>query len=477
MSRINTNIETIRANVQLAANQKKLGLHLQRLATGLRINSGKDDPAGLIASERLRTEIRGIQQASSNSQRAINVVSVAEGALNEVSKLMLELQSLVISTANETGLSPDEVAANQLQIDSVLESINRIASTAQFAGRKLLDGTLGYTLSGQTTSQIANIQVFAARLPDNGGTTVSVQVTASAQRADVTFNRGSAAALASAVTIQVSGNLGTETISFASGTNLSAVAAAVNNFSSLTGVTAQLGGTSNLSAVVFNSTNFGSDEFVTVKTIAGNFINSPGVSSTDSGVDVGVLINGQTARSTGLDATLRTTAVDIALSLDSAFAQQTSTPSSFAITGGGARFQISPKITAAGKVDIGIPSVSTTNLGNAVDGFLSTIKTGGSNEVAAGNFTSAQTIVGIAINQVATLRGRLGAFQKNVVETNMRSMDVALENVSASESILRDADMAKEISEMTLAQILTQSSIQVLVIANQIPAAVLQLIS
>lgn len=476
MSRIHTNIGAVRALTRLNTNQNELSLRLERLSTGLRINRGKDDPAGLIASERLRGELNGITQAIANSQRTVNVLSVAEGALNEVSTLLLEIRSLVISTSNEGALSPDEVAANQLQIDSILESINRIASTTQFAGLKLLDGSVGYTLSGQTLTQIADATVFGARLPDSGTVTVSVQVTTSAEHGTVTFNRGSAAGLASAVTIELSGNLGTETISFASGTALSAVVAAVNNFTTLTGVTAALGGTSATSAVVMSSQKFGDDEFVTVKTIAGTFTTAAGLSTKDSGVDVGVLVNGQAAKTDGLQATLRTTAIDIELSLASGFAQQTASASSFAITGGGARFQISPSITGAGQVNLGIPSTATTNLGNQVDGFLSTLKSGGTNEVAAGNFTQAEIISSTAINQVAILRGRLGAFQKNVVETNVNSMNVAFENVSASLSTLRDADMAAEISKLTLAQILVQSSLQVLSIANQTPTAVLQLL-
>ncbi|MCZ6653584.1 MAG: flagellin [Planctomycetota bacterium] len=476
MSRINTNIEAVRALTRLGGNQANLSLRLERLSTGLRINRGKDDPAGLIASERLRSELNGITQAIANSQRTINVLSVAEGALNEVSTLLLEVRSLITATSNEGALSPDEVAANQLQLDSIIESINRIANTTQFAGQKLLDGSIGYTVSGQTTSQVANARIFGARLPDNGTVTVNVEVTNSAELGTATFAQGSAAGLASAVTIEVSGNLGTETISFASGTNLSAVVAAINNFTTLTGVTAAMGGTSGTSSVVLNSQKYGDDEFVTVRTISGTFTTAAGSSTTDFGVDVGVLINGQTAKSDGLEATMRTTAIDIELTLASGFATQTVSASTMSITGGGARFQISPSITGAGQVNLGIPSISTTNLGNAVDGFLSTLKTGGTNEVAAGNFTKAEIIANQAVNQVATMRGRLGAFQKNVIETNINSMSVAFENVSASESVLRDADMAEEISKLTLAQILVQSSIQVLSIANQIPTAVLQLI-
>ncbi len=473
MSRINTNISSIRSLNQLNANQDRLNLRLERLSTGLRINRGKDDPAGLIASERLRAEINGIQQATANSLRTINVLSVAEGALNEVSNLLLEIRSLVTSTSNEAALSPDEVAANQLQIDSLLESINRIANTTQFAGQNLLDGSVGYNFSGQATTHIEHVRVYGARLPDNGGVTVSVEVTQSAERAVLAFNRGAAAGLASAVTIDLSGNLGTETLSFASGTALSSVAAAINNFTSLTGVTAALSGTS---AVLLRSEKFGSDQFVSVRTLAGTFTTGAGLSVQDEGVDAGVLINGQAAATHGLEATLRTTAIDIEMTLSQGFGQQTASSTSFSIVGGGARFQISPSITAAGQVNLGIPSISPTNLGNAIDGFLNSIKTGGANEVAAGNFTKAEIIVKDAVNQVAVLRGRLGAFQKNVVETNVNSMQVAFENITASESNLRDADMAEEVSKLTLAQILVQSSFQVLAIANQVPANVLQLI-
>lgn len=474
MSRINTNIEAVRALSRLNTNQSELSLRLERLATGLRINRGKDDPAGLIASERLRSEIVGIEAAVGNSQRTINVLSVTEAALNEVSVLLNEVRSLVTASSNESGLSPDEVAANQLQVDSILESINRIANTTQFAGRKLLDGTLAYKLSGQTTSQIAQISTFAARLPDNGSVTVAVDITNSAERATVGFSNGAAVPLASSQTLEISGNLGTETLTLASSSSLSAAVAAINNYTSLTGVQALLSGTS---SVVLQSSKFGSDQFVSVRSLTGSFFGVAGGSATrDEGVDPTVLINGQQAKATGLEATMRTTAIDVEMTLTSSFATQLTTNSTFTITGGGAKFQISPFLTGAGQVNLGMPSIGITNLGNAVDGFLSTLKTGGTNEFATRNFQKSETIVNDAINQVATLRGRLGAFQKNVVETNMNSMQVALENVSAAESILRDADMAQEVSKLTLAQILVQSSIQTLAIANQTPSNVLQLI-
>ncbi len=473
MSRINTNIESIRALGRLNQNQGELSLRLERLATGFRINRGKDDPAGLIASETLRSEIRGIQQATKNSQRTINVLTVAEGAMDEVSSLVLELRDLVSSTANESALSPDEVAANQLQIDNILNAITRVANTTEFAGRKLLNGHLAYQVSGQSTAQIANTSLFAARLPDAGTVNVSVAVTASAEQANIAHVNAGGGSLSATSVLEITGGLGTALVTLQSGTSLSAAALNINQFTSQTGIQATVSGSS---GIVLSSVDYGSDEFVVVESIQGNLFASQGTTAQDDGVDPIVLVNGQKASADGLEISLRTPVLDIEMSLTSGFATQTVSQSTFQVIGGGARFQISPSVEGAGKVDLGIPTVAPTNLGNSVDGFLTTLASGGTNDMSSGNFSNAERIIEHAVNQVAVMRGRLGAFQKYVVETNMNSMQVALENVTASESIIRDADLAHEISKLTRAQILTQSSFQTLGLANQTPQNVLSLL-
>src|SRR5437868_3006907 len=154
MARINTNVSSLVAQRGLAQSQKTLSDTLERLSTGLRINRGADDPAGLIASEGLRSEIAGISQAIDNSQRASNVIATAEGALSEVASLLLNVKSLVVQAANSGALSPDEVSANQLQVDSAIESITRISNTTTFAGLHLLNGSLDYITSGVNTADI-----------------------------------------------------------------------------------------------------------------------------------------------------------------------------------------------------------------------------------------------------------------------------------------------------------------------------------
>src|SRR5688500_6962746 len=236
MSRINSNISSLQAIHRLNRNNADLATRLQRLSSGLKINTGKDAPAKLIASETLRSEIGGINQAIDNSQRATNVINTAEGALSEVSALLLEIQSLTIEAANNGALSPEEIKANQLQVDSILTSINRIANTTQFNGIKLLNGSLDYTTSAVASTAIDVVTVNSVKLPDNGSVNIAVEVLASAQLAGVDF--AGATVGTSGVTIEVAGNAGTEQLSFGANTSVSAVATAVNQLTAATGVSA-----------------------------------------------------------------------------------------------------------------------------------------------------------------------------------------------------------------------------------------------
>ena len=152
MTRINTNLSSLTAQHSLKRSQDSLQTSLTRLSTGLRINTGKDDPAGLIASEQLRSEITSIGQSIKNSERAGNIIATADAALGEVSSLLNDVRSLVQSSANKGAVSDAEVAANQVQVDNALDAITRIAQTTVFAGQKLLNGTKSFSVSGSLGS-------------------------------------------------------------------------------------------------------------------------------------------------------------------------------------------------------------------------------------------------------------------------------------------------------------------------------------
>src|SRR5438874_4766856 len=207
MARINTNVASLTAQRGLGRSQKTLNDTLQRLSSGLRINRGADDPAGLIASEGLRSEISGITQAIDNSSRASNVISTTEGALNEVASLLLNIKSLVVQAANSGALSPDEVSANQLQVDSAVESITRISNTTTFAGLHLLNGQLDYITSGVNTTDIGALHINQANFGTNSMIPVNIDVITSARTADLEFRTSS---IASSVTLELTGNDGVQ---------------------------------------------------------------------------------------------------------------------------------------------------------------------------------------------------------------------------------------------------------------------------
>ena len=152
MSRINTNVTALISARVLNQNTVQLNKSLERLSTGLRINRGADDPAGLIVSESLRSEIASISQAIDNSQRASNVIAAAEGSLAEVAALLITIKELTVEAANTGALSDEEIRANQLQVDSAIDSITRIANATTFAGLHLLNGHLAYSSSAVATS-------------------------------------------------------------------------------------------------------------------------------------------------------------------------------------------------------------------------------------------------------------------------------------------------------------------------------------
>jgi flagellin len=476
MARINTNVASLTARTGLSKSQRSLDNTLQRLSTGLRINSGADDPAGLIASEGLRSEIAGINQAIDNSTRAGNVISTTEGALNEVASLLLNIKSLVVQAANSGALSQDEIKANQLQVDSAVDSITRISNTASFAGLKLLNGSLDYIASGVAASALNGLTINAANFGTNPTIPVNITVVTSAQQAQLQYANS---ALTSAVTLEITGQDGVSTLTFTSGTTAAAIMSAVNRITDTTGVQASLINSAvPTSGITFTSTAYGSRAFVSVTAQAGSgtwsTIEPGGGSKTrNEGVDAVATVNGALTVGDGRDVHVNTVGLDMDFTLDKTFGANTT---SFTITGGGAMFQLGARVNSNQQVSIGIGSVAASRLGDGEVGFLNSIISSGANSLVSGNAADAGKIVEKAIRQVAILRGRLGAFEKNTLNTNVNSLQVALENVTSSESTIRDADFAAETAAMTRAQILTQAGTSVLATANSLPQQVLSLL-
>jgi flagellin len=496
MSRINTNVNSLIAQRILSHQNGSLNKSLERLSTGLRINRGADDPAGLIASENLRSEKASITSAINNAERADQVVNIAEGGLQEINALLLEVQSLVGSSANDAGLSAEEKEANQLQIDSILQTIDRIAASTSFQGIKLLNGTYDFTITNQDTD-VLDFKINAAKLATGDTRDVQIVVTASAQHAGLFLSTNGALDLTDSdarFTFEVAGSKGSREFSFASGTSLSDVATAINTFKDVTGVSATASGT----GLVLKSTLYGSNEFVSFDVISDggqaggvhalssideNTANTTATAFSsvtnairDNGQDLGAIINGIAATSDGKVTRVNTDFLDVEIELTASGAQTLSTIDAFTISGGGAKFNLGPNVDISNQVSIGIQNVATRYLGSTLSGYLDELGSGRDKNVVTGNIEGAQKVVNDAIGQVSNLRGRLGAFQKNVIGATIRSLGVAFENTSAAESSIRDTDFASETAELTRSQILVQASTNVLSISNSQPQNVLALL-
>ena len=480
MTRINTNVAALQASRNLATSQRSLQLSLERLSTGLRINRGADDPAGLIISENLRSEIEAVKQAVSNSQRASNVIATTEGALNEVAALLNDIQSLVIEAANEGAVSQAEIEANQLQIDKAIDSITRIANTTTFGGRKLLNGSLGYVTSGVTPGEVTDLRIANVQFGTAPFIPIEVNVLQSAQHAELRFLNSS---IGEDVTLEIAGTNGVVSISLLSGSTAQQIRDAVNLQGDSTGVSASFVNSANpASGIVLSSKEFGTNAFVQieelgtttepfisfVENLAGNQVKRA------NGRDVSATVNGAIGLAKGLNVSLNTSTLGLQFKIQEAF--NVGGTSNFSITGGGARFQLGPGVDTNQQVNIGVDSVAATRLGNDTTGFLQEIKSDEQFSLVNGQFQRAASIIEEAISQVSILRGRLGSFEKNTLDTNVNQLRITLENLTASESSIRDLDFAEETARLTRNQILVSAGTSILALANQTPQSVLALL-
>jgi flagellin len=506
MARINTNPASLIAQRNLTQNNKSLNTTLERLSTGLRINRGKDDPAGLIASESLRSEKAALTSAIGNAERTDQLVNIAEGGLQELSNLLTDVRGLVTATANNAGLSAEEKKANQLQIDSILQTIDRLAESTNFQGNKLLNGSFDFQTTAVATG-VNDYKVNGAKL-SKGGPALTVQtiITKSAQTGTLFLSTNTALNLAgntALFTIEVGGATGSRELSFASGTTRADIVAAINTYKDVTGVSALVYTSGGFSTIKLNTTTFGSDQFVSVKVVnasgttgtvglydplAANNSSRPGTTQTAftasnaangyrrSGQDLVATINGVQATTRGRTARVSTDFLDVEITFNSTQAAALGSINSFQITGGGADFQLATRVDIAGKVALGIQNVAARKLGNSEVGFLSDLASGKRFNVVDGDLTSAQKVVDESVRLISGLRGRLGAFQRNTVGATIRNLNVSLENSSAAESVIRDADFAAETAALTRSQILSQAAQNSLQLANNAPQSALSLL-
>ena len=463
---------------------------LKQLATGKRITSGKDDPAGLIALSGLNAELRAVDTSLVNNQRTDSLLTVADQAFDEISSLLGEIQTLTQASSSSASLTAAEVAANQSQIDDALGAIDRIVNTTNFNGKRLLDGSFAIQATGVTNTYVDNLKIYA-RSQATSDTALTINRVASAQLANVTAGTfGGAATTRTSGTSQVSitGTLGTAVVTLTSGLTQAQVVSTINAAKDQTGVSAIQTSTN----VRLNSTTYGTDAYVSVGVLSGGKVNSSyGTATTDgstaydfssitktSGVDANITINGQTAGTDGLDATYSANGLSLSFSLSQAFGSgNTGATTSTSVTvkaNGGATFQLGT--TASTRQTVGLDSLASVNLGGG-NGTkrLSELKSGGTADLDT-DVASALSSVRNAISQVASSRGRLGGFQKFQVGSAINALQAAKNGLTEAASSIGDTDFAVATAALNRHQVLIQSGISLLGVVNSQTSQILSLL-
>ncbi len=474
--RINTNSLAMSSLRNLGNTNVDMNRSMTRLTTGLRINSAADDPAGLIVSENFRAQISGIDQAIRNNQDASNYAKTAESALDEVTKLLRDARALSVASGNGATLTDSQRQANQQQLNSIMESVNRISETTSYGNKKLLDGSSGIT-AGSTSANYGSMS-FSGSFNSKAVTAnsaVTVQVTTAAERASV----AGTVLYTLATDNMAAGSFTLNGVSFnvSASDTIGDVLGRVNAASAQTGVNAvwnEAGG-----AVTFRSAEFGSA--AKVQLIDSDNLFGSADQASDTGVDaaatVSVDTNGATAGgvesvsfASGKGLTLRDNSGN-AINLNEAGNATGAAAAVGQIFTGASTFQVGANADERATLSIG--NFRSNSLGA---GAVASTTFADVNLLSDSASTDALKVIDKAIEQVSEARGRIGNFVRNTLETNVRSLGVQKENLAASESTIRDVDIAEETTKYTKLQILQQTGISMLAQANSAPQAVLSLL-
>ena len=468
--RINNNIGAQRAFNSVSQTNYEIGKSMNRLSKGLRIADASDDPAGLISSELFRAQLSSMDQAMRNNNEALNYAKTAENGLGEMNKLLSDARSLAVASGNSATLTATQLSANQDQLNSIVSSINRIAGSVTYSGRKLLDGSAGVTTQVSNGSKVSGFSF--------GGTANTTTITQSGM---ITINQTVAATAATYTStstlstgVVTTGNVALNGVQFtlAAGSSLASVAAQFNAASGQTGVTAAVG-TNN---IVFTQTQTGTNRSV-------NFTDQNGSLSTAANTQ---------ARAVGVDATA-TISVGGQSVLFTGGQQgadgltlQDINGNKLNITSGGntVNTQLLGQVVAADSTfQIGFERTTTANLalrnmsaGQLGSGVVSGLTVNNLDVTTSTGAQNALAVLDKAIDEVSQMRGRIGNFQRNVVETQQRSLSSMRENLANSESSIRDLDVASEMTSYTKFQVMQQAGLSILGQANQNGQNVLSLL-
>ncbi len=526
---VNTNVASLNTQRNLNATSKGLDTSLQRLSTGLRINSAKDDAAGLQISNRLTSQINGLNVAVRNANDGISLSQTAEGALQQSTGILQRMRDLALQAANGSN-GASERAALQGEVAQLQQEINRIAETTSFGGRKVLDGTFGSQSFqvGANAFETISVSIGAAGARDIGanrfnstvaGATLATESDGIAAEAladfaayDNTVGYGASPATTAGLTIN--GKLGSASVALDAGSSAREVANGVNAVSDATGVTASARTVARLENIAGNTTDNGTISFTLYgannSRIEDGVLISANINDWSDLSAVADAINKETGM-TGISATANSDGTlelvnergdDILITdwaaVDSSNADVTADLQSLVFNGDNrvddsvdASDLVGTAVTllagaaavAVGQVRMESPDAfqvenfdTITSAATMDSSVFSTLESVATIDVSTS--IGAQNALGIlngAISNIDSQRAQLGAVQ-NRFENTISNLQNIAENASAARSRIRDTDFAAETSELTKNQILQQAGTAILAQANQLPQAVLSLL-
>ncbi len=503
---INTNLLSLNAQRNLNTSQNSLSTSLQRLSSGMRINSAADDAAGLAIADRMTSQIRGLNQAVRNANDGISVAQTAEGALQESQNILQRMRELSVQSANATNSASDRSALDS-EVQQLKTELNRISNTTAFNGLNLLDGSYqnqGYQVGAESGSSNrisvsindtrnssignnGNIASNATSRAGTGSTTVA--------RADVT-----GANTIGAQTVNIGSSIGQSgNMTIGAGASAASIATMINANAGSTGVTATAetsvdvtidGATSDTVSFTISTSDGSASVFANVTagdmTLLAAEVNkttgSTGVSAEvdaagttmtmkhGQGEDIGVLNYSNSTAANNMN--VQGDGDAAAQALDGSAASATDS----AIVAGEIKYQSPNAFTISSSIAAAVASAgSIINVAadTGVGSSLSAVSAVAIDTVA--NSLSALDVIDQALQSISDTRAQLGAVQ-NRLSSTISNLGNISENTEAARSRIQDTDFAAETAELSRNQILQQAGIAMLSQANAAPQNVLSLL-
>ena len=473
---INHNTQAINTHRRLLDVDSRMKKTLEHLSSGEKIVRAADAPAQLMISEQMRAQIASVIQAIDNAHTGVSMVQTTEAALDEVNRLLVGIRQRAIHAANEGANDPNMLAADQFEVTNSLESIDRIAQFAQFGKKKLLDGSNG--VNGLAAGEGLVFVKATPQTRPSPATGFEVNIKQAATRASFTSEPVTKEMIDKGVTLSFEENGRVASLTTKAGEDIDVVVRKLQNAFVKDGLDLEVSKTQD-DRVMITHKKYGAEENFTVVADMANVVsekaNDPVV--VHNGFDVAGVINGQLATGKGriLTAASGTDADGLQVLYTGMTPEDPNKPvGSVKVNQGSLVFQIGPDVGQ--KVKVALNSVNTRTVALNVP---NASKFKNLSEVDVRTPQGAEDtmrLVDKAIDDITVVRGELGAIQKNAMEANIRSLNVSREELTSAESVIRDADMAAEVSEFTRNQVIMQSGIAMLGHANQLSQNVLTLI-